>query len=135
MALSLLHQTVTRVGATFTPDLTVNGWFTLHWFDDADFHMNAPTALLGLANGQEFIVDIIKHLTQDGSVADPQKQITWDPIYSPANTFGYGGGGPSAFVYPWDGGVGNFQLLGRGLTYFLLNGKARMTSMNPIDPY
>lgn len=131
MALSLLHQTVNNTGLTFTPDLTVNGWFTLHWYDDQPLNINAPTALLGLANGQEFVIDIVRHRT---AAEDTGHRVSWANEYMPANRFGdETTGGPNTFLYPWTGGAeGPFQPLARRLFFFWLGGVATMRSMTPL---
>lgn len=131
MALSLLHQTVSHTGATFTPDLTVNGWFTLHWYDDADLAISDPTALLGLANGQEFIVDIIKHRTAGGD--ETGKLISWGPAYRGWVT-------DELFVDPYTehglwSGLTTAIFNARRMHFFWLNGVAGMESIIIIPPY
>lgn len=131
MALSLLHQTVSHVGPTFTPDLTVNGWFTLHWYDDAHLFINPPTALLGLANGQEFVIDIVKHITGDVPATD--KFVNWDSVYRGVvvgpdlqrTTYGL-----------WNGGnIDWMSHIGRRLHMFWLNGVAGLQSTVMIEAY
>lgn len=130
MALSLLHQTVSHTGATFTPDLTANGWFTLHWFDDANLLIKTPTALLGLANGQEFIIDIIKHKTDPD---DTDKLISWETPYNGWVT-------DELFVDPYtEHGLWSGQTSGlypaRRMHFLWLNGIAGMESMVMIPSY
>lgn len=132
MALSLLHQTVARTGATFTPDLTVNGWFTLHWYDDADVLIKKPTALLGLANGQEFIIDVIKHWT--GTVGDDSGfRVIWEEEYKGWVT-------DELFVNPYQPfglwtGLTTGLFPARRLHFMWLNGVACLSSINIIPPY
>ena len=66
MALSVLHQTVNPVGTTFTPNLTLYGWFTLYWPGTSDLTVNMPSGLL--TNGTEFIVDIIRGTNPEDGV-------------------------------------------------------------------
>lgn len=135
MALSLLHQNVSHTGATFAPDLTVNGWFTLHWYDDADLQINSPTALLGLANGQEFIIDVVKHrsgIVQPG--VDSGKRINWDvDVYRGWVTDELYVNAYQAFGL-WTGQTTDLYLA-RRMQFMWLNGAACLSSINIITPY
>jgi hypothetical protein len=132
MALSLLHQTVSHAGATFTPDLTVNGWFTLHWYDDTDLTINDPTALLGLANGQEFIIDIIKHPANPGT--DSGKRISWGTAYRGWVTNELNVGAPYDEHGLWTGETSDLYRA-RRIHFLWLNGVAGAESLVMITPY
>ena len=95
MGLSLLHQTVNPVGASFTPNLLLYGWFTLYWdCSAADLVINVPTNGI---DGQEFIVDLIRTGTPNdhsvGWVGGPSPY--WSGIVADQN--------PTAQIGPWTG--------------------------------
>lgn len=127
MGLSLLHQTVNPVGASFTPNLLLYGWFTLHWAcANADFVINTPN---NGTNGQEFIVDVLRV----GNHADPQHFIGWvgeDPYWSGI----VADQNPDAQFGMWTGENGSFV---RGVRhrFRILNGACCLEAYNAIVPY
>ena len=128
MALSVLHQTVNPVGTTFTPNLTLYGWFTLYWPGTSDLTINMPTGLL--TNGTEFIVDIIRSTSAPGD-----RLINWD-----ATSSGYYVGQAVDNFNDnrglWDGTGINFSGPMAGRHHFLLlNNTAGLTSSQKIIAY
>lgn len=126
MALSVLHQTVNPVGATFTPNLTLYGWFTLYWPGTQDLLINMPSGLL--VNGTEFIVDIIRGLNPEDGI------INW----ASASSSYYVGqivDGANDNRGLWDGSGIAFSPLAVRHHFLLLNGTAGLISSQKIVAY
>lgn len=134
MALSVLHQTVSPSGGTFTPNLTLFGWFTIHWPCTTNLTIAFPTGLL--VNGTEFIVDIIRDVTDTNP--DNLGVITWDGPYTRQQT---GTNSPLDGIGLWNGQ--GFTLAGPVVSsnramrhhFLLLNGTATLEAWNMIEPY
>lgn len=123
MGLSVLHQTVNPVGATFTPNLLLYGWFTLHWNRNASVFINTPTSM---TNGQEFIIDVIRHNASPMPDGDPPI-VEWESsAFLPSIT------DDEAYTSPWTG----FGLYSGCRHHFLvLNGICTLESRNSIPAY
>lgn len=129
MALSVLHQTVTPVGATFTPNLTLYGWFTLYWPATQDLLINMPTGLLN--NGAEFIIDIIRAAGGPGDHA-----VNWDQNAAPGYYVGQIVDSINDNRGLWDGsGVTFGALLAARHHFLLLNSTAGLISSQKILAY
>lgn len=94
----MLHQTVNPVGASFTPNLLLYGWFTLYWdCSAADFAVNAPT---NGTDGQEFIIDLIRIGTP---VSPTAHFVGWVGGPTPYWSGMVADQNPTAQIGPWTG--------------------------------
>jgi hypothetical protein len=129
MGLSLLHQTVNPVGASFTPNIGLYGWFTLYWnCENADLVINAPT---NGSDGQDFIIDVIR---TGNPLQDTPHAIGWVSSASKYWSAIIVNQDPTTQAGPWTGVDGGLVHAARH-RFYILNDAVCLYAYNPIVAY